>query len=118
DQAEGDRQNGHGKQRAQRDPDHESPSTIGPRVRAGKTIRPAVRMMIATSSTVNVGPSVRKGPAEAGTVFLAASAPPRASAANIGTNRPRYSATLPRFAEKGNAPWPANALPLLFACDV
>src|SRR5262249_28631059 len=64
-------------------------STIGPSVSAGKIIRPAVSAITPTSRTTNVGPSVRKVPAEYGTVFLAASEPPSASAASSGTNRPR-----------------------------
>ena len=77
---------------------------MGPSVSAGKIMSPAVRTMIATSSTANVGPSVLNVPADSGCVFLAASVPPTASAARSGTNRPRYRATLPRLAENGSAP--------------
>src|SRR5262249_6938464 len=95
-----------------------SPSTIGPSVSAGNTIRPAVSTMTPTSSTANVGPSVRNVPADTGAVFFAASEPPIASAARSGTKRPKYIATAPRDAEKLVAPYPANALPLLFDCEV
>src|SRR5262249_5889970 len=95
----------------------DSPSTIGPSVSAGKIIRPAVSTITPTSRTTNVGPSVRKVPAEAGTIFLVASDPPRASAANMGTKRPRKSATDPSSALKFVSPKPANALPLLFPCE-
>ena len=47
-----------------------NPSTIGPSVSAGKIIRPAVSAITPTSRTTNVPPSVRKVPADSGTVFL------------------------------------------------
>ena len=47
-----------------------SPSTIGPRVSAGKIISPAVSAITPTRSTTNVGPSVRNVPADAGTIFF------------------------------------------------
>ena len=71
---------------------------------AGKTIRPAVRMITPTSRTTNVGPSVRKVPAETGAVFLPASEPARASAASSGAKRPNSRATVPSDAEKLVAP--------------
>src|SRR5262249_58564993 len=81
-----------------------SPSTIGPSVKAGKTMRPAVRRITPTSSTTNVGPSVRKVPAQTGATFLPASEPPSASAASRGAKRPRSMATAPNDAEKFVAP--------------
>ena len=66
-----------------------SPSTIGPSVSAGKIISPAVSAMTPTSRITNVAPSVRNVPADAGRVFLRASEPASASAATMGTNRPR-----------------------------
>ena len=56
-------------------------------------------------------------PAEAGTIFFFASAPPSASAANIGTKRPSSIAIVPKSALKLVSPKPANALPLLFDCE-
>src|SRR5262249_9547458 len=125
-----------GEERRERKPEHErqhddrdhrrlelahqwaSPSTIGPSVSAGKTIRPAVDNSTPGRTPPTVPPSVQTAPAEAGTVFWAASEPPIARAASSGTNRPRYIATAPTSAEKLVAPYPAKALPLLFVCDV
>src|SRR5262249_44904510 len=81
-----------------------SPSTIGPSVSAGKIIRPAVRPITPTSRTTKVGPSVRNVPAETGWIFFVPSAPPSPRAASSGTKRPKYSATVPRLAEKLVAP--------------
>ena len=80
-------------------------------------MRPAVTTTTATMRTVKVGLSVRKVPAEAGTVFFDASAPASASAATSGTKRPSQRATVPVSVENSVAPKPANALPLLFACE-
>src|SRR5262249_47324703 len=82
----------------------DNPSTIGPSVSAGNTINPAVSKMTPTSSTTNVGPSVRKVPAETGATFLPASEPPSASAASRGAKRPSSMAIAPNDAEKLVAP--------------
>ena len=84
---------------------------------AGKIISPAVRTITPIRRITNVGPSVRNVPAHAGAIFFLASAPPSASAANIGTKRPVMSASVPRSALKFVRPKPANALPLLFVCE-
>src|SRR5262249_15077135 len=73
----------------------DSPSTSGPSVSAGKSIRPAVSMITPTSRNAKVGPSVRNVPAENGAIFLPASEPASASAASSGTKRPSSSATVP-----------------------
>src|SRR4029077_6618400 len=81
-----------------------NPSTIGPSVSAGKIISPAVRAITPTRSTTNVAPSVRKVPADAGTIFFFASAPPSARAANSGTKRPNSIAIVPKSALKFVSP--------------
>ncbi len=45
---------------------------MGPRLSAGRIMRPAVSAITPTSSTAKVGPSVRNVPAEAGTIFFCA----------------------------------------------
>ena len=83
------------------------------------------------SRTTNVGVSVRIVPGPGSAVRLPASAPATASAASIGRKRPASIASLPAtFANVTvNAPtlwpsgcrnpvYPANAEPLLFACEV
>src|SRR5579884_3169980 len=106
---EHDRDHDHGDDRRLEVAQHQcvSPSTIGPSVKAGKTISPAVSTITPTSRTAKVAPSVRKVPAETGALFLAASEPPIASAASdiVGTKSAptaaylisRASIFLPRY---------------------
>ena len=52
-------------------------STIGPRETAGKKVRPPMMMMTPMVRPMNMALSVRNVPSDAGTTFLAASAPPK-----------------------------------------
>ena len=101
---EDERQDDHGDDGTAEQSHQESASTIGPSVSAGKIIRPAVRITTPTSRTANVAPSVRNVPADAGTVFFAASEPPSASAATSGAKRPSQSAIEPTRVENSVAP--------------
>ena len=56
-----------------------SSSTIGPKETAGKNVRPPIMTMTPMVRPMNMALSVRKVPRDAGTTFLAASAPPRYS---------------------------------------
>ena len=70
-------------------------STMGPRASAGKKVRPPTIRITPTSSPMNSPPWVGKVPAEAGSVFLAASEPAIAMAGMIMKKRPTNIATAP-----------------------
>src|SRR5262249_6322509 len=94
-------------------------STIGPRESAGKNVRPPMITITPTTSPTNRLPVVGKVPAEAGTIFLAASEPAIAIAGMIIQKRPTNIATAPvRLKTIVLAEMPANADPLLRVLDV
>ena len=68
---------------------------MGPSASAGKKVRPPTIRITPTSSPMNSPPWVGKVPAEAGSVFLAASEPAIAMAGMIMKKRPTNIATAP-----------------------
>src|ERR1039458_2573172 len=66
----------------------DSCSTIGPSDTAGKKVSAPTIMITPMSRPMNMGLSVRNVPADAGTTFLAARAPARASTGMMMANRP------------------------------
>ena len=76
-------------------PSWRSCSTIGPSASAGKKVRPPTIRITPTSRPTNSPPWVGKVPAEAGSVFLAASEPAIAIAGMIMKKRPTNIATAP-----------------------
>ena len=72
-------------------------STIGPSETAGKNVRPPMMTMTPMVRPMNMALSVRNVPRDAGTTFLAASAPPRARAGMMMPNRPISMAMAPQM---------------------
>ena len=70
-------------------------STIGPSASAGKKVRPPMIRITPTTRPTNRPPVVGKVPADAGTDFLAASAPAIAIAGMIMKKRPTNIETPP-----------------------
>src|SRR5215470_3581792 len=94
-------------------------STIGPSARAGKKVRPPTITITPTTRPTNSPPVVGNVPADAGTVFLAASEPAIAMAGMIIQKRPTSMATAPVVLYQSVLPVrPAKAEPLFAVCDV
>src|ERR1700730_13282790 len=89
-------------------------SSIGPRARAGKKVRPPIIKITPIKRPTKSPPSVGKVPAEAGTIFLPASEPAMASIGTANMQRPVHMARPSVVFQKGVvAERPAKALPLL-----
>src|SRR5450631_4525825 len=94
-------------------------STIGPSASAGKKVKPPTIRMTPTTRPTNRPPVVGKVPADAGTIFFAASEPAIAMAGTIIQKRPTNMATAPVVLYQSVLPLrPANAEPLLAVCEV